>query len=160
VDRMPGTPSGWANRYGVSYARVLFDRFGRFRPDLPTAEDTEFHSRFTGIVPIEWAPHVRTAHRHPVDLGSLLRDQYVRGPSLVRELGPREELSRPPWIPRSALRRIPATLRDAWLWSEAGLRPFVLGASPLMLPAAAAHALGAFLARWDNPRASDYLSLP
>jgi glycosyltransferase involved in cell wall biosynthesis len=176
VHRMPGTPSGKASRYGVSYARVLFDRFGRFRPDLRAGEDTEFNSRFTGIVPIEWAPRVRTAHRHPVDLGSLLRDQYVRGRRFIHVLdqlekrgnnelyvvtrGDRRDRASPTRIARSALRRIPATLRDAWLWSDAGLRPFVLGASPLILPAAAAYALGALLGRRDNPRASDFLALP
>jgi glycosyltransferase involved in cell wall biosynthesis len=160
VERMPGTPLGKAERYGVSYARVLFDRFGRFRADLPAGEDTEFHGRFAGIVPIEWAPHVCTAHRHPVNLGSLLRDQYVRGRRFVHVQGQIYGRASPTRIARSTLRRAPAKFRDAWLWSEAGWRPFVLAASPLIMPAAAVYAFGALFARWDRPRAANHLSLP
>lgn len=69
----------FARHYGVSYARTLFDRFGRFREDLRSGEDTDFNGRLSGTVPIEWAPEVRTAHQHPTTVVSLARDQYRRG---------------------------------------------------------------------------------
>src|SRR4029077_1279143 len=81
--RMPGVPPYKAGLYGVSYARELFDRFGRFRADLEGGEDSEFNARFAKSVRIEWAPHVRTAHRHPTNPQWLLRDQYVRGRRMV-----------------------------------------------------------------------------
>lgn len=60
--RMPGVLPQQALRYGVSYDRRLFDRYGFFREDLRTGEDTEFNQRFAASFPLSWAPEVCAAH--------------------------------------------------------------------------------------------------
>jgi hypothetical protein len=143
--RMPGAPPADALRYGVSYARELFDRFGRFREDLRGGEDTDFHQRLAGQVEIAWEPAVRTAHRHPRRLLTLLRDQYRRGARSARAWarlqgpGPRE-------VALNALRRLPYDLRLAWRHADAADRPWIAAAG-LVLPAAAlAYSAGALRA--------------
>ncbi len=149
TERMPGTPSNQASRYSVSYARALFDRFGRFREDLRAGEDTEFHSRFASTVPIEWAPDVRTAHRYPTAFISLIMDQYNRGRRRARMA---ERIAGQPSAKTLAwktLRYTPAKIRNAWRWAEDGWRTRMLGAWPLVVPAAIAYALGALLSPWS-----------
>jgi glycosyltransferase involved in cell wall biosynthesis len=143
--RMPGAPSADALRYGVSYARELFDRFGLFREDLRGGEDTDFHQRLAGAVEIAWEPAVRTAHRHPRRLLALLRDQYRRGARSARAWarlqgpGPRE-------VALNALRRLRHDARLAWRHAEAADRPWIAAAG-LVLPAAAlAYSAGALRA--------------
>lgn len=65
--------------YGLSYDRTLFERYGCFREDLRAGEDTEFNSRFGADCSIVAARDVRTAHRYPTTVLSLLRDAYRRG---------------------------------------------------------------------------------
>jgi GT2 family glycosyltransferase len=152
--RMPGIPPDMAGLYSVSYARELFDRFGRFREDLRAGEDTEFNARIAEAVRIEWAPHICTAHRHPTSLQWLLRDQYVRGRRKVHvdeELEGRDSPAHVAWL---TLRISAETLRDAWRWCDPGWRPRLLGTSPLVMLAAAAFALGALLSDWKKPRDS------
>ncbi len=146
--RMPGASSEACVRYGVSYARTLFDRFGRFREDLRGGEDTDFHNRLAYMVAIEWAPDVQTAHRHPTTFYSLLRDQYARGRrrAQVTEQITGHRCSIP--IALGSLGYAPAKLRNAWRWAEDGWRPRMLGAWPLAVPAAIAYALGALLSPW------------
>ncbi|HSG40338.1 MAG TPA: hypothetical protein VLE27_11920, partial [Thermoanaerobaculia bacterium] len=140
--RMPGTSAAEALRYGVSYERSLFDRFGTFREDLRGAEDTEFHQRLEGNVEIAWEPGVRTAHRHPRRLLALLDDQYRRG-ARTATAWTRLQRYRPREVAVIALRRFPAGLNIAWRSAEAGERPWI-AASSLLLPAAAlAYAAGA-----------------
>jgi glycosyltransferase involved in cell wall biosynthesis/tetratricopeptide (TPR) repeat protein len=67
-----------AHRYGASYARWVFDRYGLFREDLRVAEDTEFHQRFSEDRPV-WAPEIRTVHRNSSHLLRALRQHYSRG---------------------------------------------------------------------------------
>ena len=43
--RLPGLPPGRAIRYGVSFARDIFEKYGSFDETLRCAEDTEFLSR-------------------------------------------------------------------------------------------------------------------
>jgi glycosyltransferase involved in cell wall biosynthesis len=144
--RMPGAPADRALRYGVSYARSLFERFGVFREDLRGGEDTELHQRLAGEVEIAWEPAVRTAHRHPRRLSLLLADQYRRGArsamawTRLRGPVPRE-------VAANALRRVPEGVGMAWRNAEAGERPWIAAAS-LILPAAAlAYAAGALARR-------------
>ncbi|MFN8643136.1 MAG: LCP family protein [Candidatus Binatia bacterium] len=54
--RLPGVPEIHAHRYGASFARSLFDRYGRFREDLRTGEDTELASRLPAAAQPRWAP--------------------------------------------------------------------------------------------------------
>ena len=77
--RMPKTPLDRCVLYGVSYNRQLFKYFGCFREDLRIGEDTEFNARFAQKIPVIWAPEVRTAHRHPTRITSMLGDMFRRG---------------------------------------------------------------------------------
>ncbi len=74
--RAPEYPADGVARYGASYARELFDRFGLFREDLRIAEDSEFNARLDGV---GWAPDVITLHRYPETLSLAVRDAFVRG---------------------------------------------------------------------------------
>ena len=81
--RMPGTPPSERLAYGASYARWLFDRFGLFREDLRTGEDSDLHERLAGVE-IEWSSRVRTAHRHPRRLAAMAREHVARGRRMAR----------------------------------------------------------------------------
>ncbi|CAN7243244.1 glycosyltransferase [Devosia sp. LjRoot16] len=79
VRRMRGIPRRKARRYGASYARSLFDRYGLFREDLRIGEDTEFHRRMRRRDRPVWAPQVVASHRYPETWRQLLADQQARG---------------------------------------------------------------------------------
>jgi len=145
--RMPGIATAYCRHCGLSYARTLFDRFGRFREDLRSGEDTDFNGRLSGAVPIEWAPEVRTAHRHPTTLASLGRDQYHRGARrVVANLQTTGRTRR--W--RELLRTGPGALQSmklAWAASSRADRRRLLRASPSIVLAACADALGVLCAK-------------
>ena len=146
IRRAPGMPPSHALLFSVSYARELFDRFGRFREDLPAAEDTYFNRRFKDTVPIEWDPTVRTAHRgEPMSFGELIRDQYARGKRWARSL---EKIKGRPGG-RIIVRRWWTGLLNSMAWSWIVTKPRDRGRLPkawlLMLPASAAYSLGAFV---------------
>lgn len=140
--RMPGVPPGEALRYGASYARSLFERFGPFREDLRGGEDTDFHQRLDGEVTIAWEPAVRTAHRHPRRLTTLLADQYRRG-ARSATAWTRLQQYRPTEVASNALRRVPEGLKRAWRAAEPGERPWIAAASLLLPVSALAYAAGA-----------------
>lgn len=77
--RLPGLPDRDAICYGASYHRSLFERYGCFREDLRTGEDTEFHKRLTPRDKPIWAPEIRTVHRNPTTFPALMADQFRRG---------------------------------------------------------------------------------
>lgn len=79
LHRLPATDPAHALRYGASYDRALFERYGQFREDLRTGEDTEFHQRLAPDDRPAWAPDVRTVHRSPTSIAGFLQDQYGRG---------------------------------------------------------------------------------
>lgn len=140
--RMPGTPDDKALRYGVSYERTLFDRFGVFREDMRGGEDTEFHQRLAPEVAIRWAPEVRTAHRHPRRLGELLRDHYRRGRRTAAawdQLDGYGELI----VARNVVRRAPTSARTAWRAAASGERRWVAAAAAILVWPTVAYALGA-----------------
>src|SRR4051812_26076997 len=61
--RMPHRTPRPPQRFGVSYARSLFEAFGGFREDLAIAEDAELNARILAAgISIEWAPDVRIEH--------------------------------------------------------------------------------------------------
>lgn len=140
--RMPGAPPADALRYGVSYERTLFDRFGLFREDLRGGEDTEFHQRMAAEVDIAWEPAVRTAHRHPRRVTALLADQYRRGARMAASWG-RLQGPRPRQVAADALRRLPADIERAWRSADRKDRPWIAAASLLLPVAALAYAAGA-----------------
>jgi GT2 family glycosyltransferase len=141
--RMPGARPGEVLLYGVSYARALFDRFGLFREDLCSGEDTEYNERLARRgVEIRWAPEVRTAHRHPTTLAALLADGYRRGRRQMRAWrrlgGPRPArvlVSTVANVPRAAARSLRA--------AGPGERLRMVAAAPLLLPLGLAGAGGA-----------------
>lgn len=144
--RMPGAPPADALRYGVSYERTLFDRFGLFREDLRGGEDTEFHQRMAGEVAIAWEPGVRTAHRHPRRVAVLLADQYRRGARMAGAWG-RLQGPRPGQVAADALRRLPPDVKRAWRSADRKDRPWIAAASLLLPVAALAYAAGALAKR-------------
>jgi glycosyltransferase involved in cell wall biosynthesis len=131
--------------YGLSYARTLFDRYGRFSEDLRAGEDTEFNARFSADHPIVKPPDVRTAHRYPTTVAGLLRDAFRRGRLQATMLGRIE--GGDGGRPRSLL----VTARAGWNVPHAirfALRrrdedPHLLAACPLVVPGGAAYAVGA-----------------
>ncbi len=145
--RVPGPSVPRHDRllYGVSYAREVFDRFGLFREDMRSGEDTEFHDRFSGIVPINWAPNVRTRHRHPTRVGALMLDQYLRGRRMAH--AKLQLFGRPHgWIvTRETVRSLPRHVKYVWFGVDSQFRRHLFGACLLVLPAMLAYVLGALL---------------
>lgn len=76
-DAEVGRPT--ALQYGGSYARWLFDTYGKFREDVRVGEDTEFNLRLDPGVRPEWNPEVRTAHLNPETPWGVVVDQVHRG---------------------------------------------------------------------------------
>lgn len=141
--RLPGSPPGARLDYGASYARELFTRFGVFRSDLRTGEDTELRERFGGQVPIVFRGDVQAAHRNPTSLPGLLRDQFQRGRRTVRA---REALYPGPAravVTRSALTRWPGSVRASLAATPAKEWGRILWGLPWVMPAALAYAAGA-----------------
>ncbi len=145
--RVPGPSVPAADRllFGLSYARELFDRFGLFREDMRTGEDEEFNERFNSVVPIAWAPEVRTAHRHPTRLQALILDQYVRGSRMAQ--GKLQIVGAPQaWhITRYVLRHLPRDVQYVWHGVHPRHRRRLVGACLFMPPAVLAFVLGALL---------------
>ena len=106
--RMPETPPQSALRYGVSYDRTLFDRFGPFRDDIRVAEDTEFNRRIVREAKPAWRPNIVTLHRNPETVWAALADQFVRGRRAAA--WSRVDLARSPW---QSFRAAPARARRA-----------------------------------------------
>lgn len=147
--RMPGVPADLALRYGVSYARGLFDRFGPFREDLRSGEDTVFNQRLAEEVEIEWAPEVRTMHRNPRRLAELVADQYRRGSRSAAAWaaipgGPSRSR-----VARNAVSRLPGSVATAWRAASPAERPWLAVAAPLLPVVGAAYAAGAL---WGGRR--------
>ena len=150
--RMPGVPAGERLLYGVSYARTLFDRFGRFPDDLRAGEDTAFNQRLAAAgIAIEWAPEVCTHHRNPRHLAPLLADQYRRG---ARSAAAWAQIPGGPprrRVAANAVERLPACLGIAWRAAARGERPWIAAAAPLLPLLGTAYAAGALWGRAEAP---------
>jgi glycosyltransferase involved in cell wall biosynthesis len=140
--RFPDTPASERLMLGLSCHRDTFERFGRFREDLPGGEDSEFTERLLARLDIVWAGDVRTAHRNAEDPLGLLRDHFRRG---VRNARTQCRLCGHPnttTAMREALLNIPRALR----WTrriqreQSGIHPSK--AWPLLLPATGAYLAG------------------
>jgi len=140
--RMPRVPEARALRYGASYGRALFGRFGGFREDLRSGEDTEFHERLAESVEIVWEPRVRTAHRHPTSFRRLVSDQFRRG---ARMASAWESIggARPFAVALDSIRRAPAGAAIAWRAAEPGQRRWIAAAAALLPVPTLAYAAGA-----------------
>lgn len=77
--RLAATKPSQRLLYSLSYDRVLFDRFGRFREHLRASEDTEFNARFREHAHTVLASDAVTAHRYPTEVRTMLRDAFRRG---------------------------------------------------------------------------------
>ena len=79
VRRLPQARPGEGLPYGASFHRSIFERYGVFREDMRTGEDTEFAARLPRSLRPRWAPDVITLHESPTRLGPLLSDLFRRG---------------------------------------------------------------------------------
>jgi glycosyltransferase involved in cell wall biosynthesis len=149
-NRLPNTPPHRWLHYSASYDRALFDRYGPFREDLRTGEDTEFRERLGPEVVPHAAREVRAAHRNARWLPALLKEQFERGGRTVRayrslwgEAGARHA--------RAELRRaFKRNLR--WVWRATSRKrrlPLVLSVPHTFLGVLAARA-GAWAASSDR----------
>jgi len=77
--RLPGLAADQALRYGASFDRTLFDRFGFFDERLRSGEDTEFIARLPDAMKPVWEPLVLTVHGNETRLLPMLADQYRGG---------------------------------------------------------------------------------
>jgi glycosyltransferase involved in cell wall biosynthesis len=144
--RLAVTPPGDRLYYGVSYARSLFERFGRFREDLRAGEDTEFNARFRGHARTAFALDAVTAHRYPTDLGALLLDAFRRGNLQARMQG--QIRGRRPEALRVALGGPRNAARALTVAARSGPRErgMMLRAWPLVVASALTHSAGAISA--------------
>ena len=141
--RLPGTPPGVRLDYGASYARSLFARYGGFRNDLRIAEDTEFHERWCSETAFTFRPDVRSAHRNPTTLASLLRDQYGRGRRAARVRGMLSGRSARSLVALNAISRVPRSVLTSLRATRLRAWPQIIWGLPWMPVAAGAYALGA-----------------
>ena len=132
--------------YSLSYERVLFERFGRFREDLRAGEDTEFNARFQEHVSPVLAMDAVTAHRYPTEPSTMVRDAFRRGRLQARMQGAIE--GREPRNFKVALRG-PLSVPRALLISARsprGERGTLLRALPLLVAGSVAYTAGALTA--------------
>lgn len=141
--RMPRAVPGRALKYGVSYARPLFQKYGCFRADLESGEDTEFNQRLVGVDAPIWAPDVLTVHQGVETLSGFFRSQFLRGRRMARawrELGALDPMS----VARDALARTDAIVREAWSLVEPKHRGAAALSMPLILLGNIVYAWGAW----------------
>lgn len=140
--RLPSTPAGWWIHYSLSYDRRLFERYGVFREDLRTGEDTEFNQRFALNEKVVWAPEVRTLHAFPDTLAGLLRDQFRRGQLRARVARERGRAT-PARIALESFTSLWRRLLTAARAPGPDQRRRLLDTSPLLVLGALAYAAGA-----------------
>lgn len=129
--------------YSLSYERSLFARYGRFREDLRSGEDTEFNARLGPDVTVVLAADARTAHRYPAQTEAMLRDAFRRGRLQARAQGALEgggprRLRVAGRGPYNVLRSIAIAAR-----SRPPERASLLAACPLVVAGGVAYCLGA-----------------
>lgn len=115
--RMPRAHPDVALRYGVSYDRALFERYGVFREDLESGEDTEFNQRLATSDAPQWAPDVVTIHRGADTLGAFFRSQWRRGRRMAQAWRALDAFSAPK-VAGNAVARTTAIVREMWLVVE------------------------------------------
>jgi hypothetical protein len=132
--------------YSLSYARDLFERFGRFREDLRVGEDTEFNARFAHYAHTVLALDAVTAHRYPTGVKTMLRDAFRRGRLQARTHGAIEGRKPSRLLvalrgPRNIQQALVVATRSPWpQWSA------LLRAWPLAIAGGIAYSLGALTA--------------
>lgn len=128
--------------HGVSYTRTALERFGPFREDMVTGEDTLLNYEMIGAgIQVLWEPRIISEHRYPESVWAALADGYRRG---RRRSGDRRDMG---YSRRLLLwRTITAPRRGA----RRGMRPAgplterqVVASLPLMMLCSLAKATGA-----------------
>jgi glycosyltransferase involved in cell wall biosynthesis len=140
--RMPRTQTDVALRYGVSYDRALFQRYGLFREDLESGEDTEFNQRLTPDDAPLWAPEVVTFHRGADTLQAFLQSQWRRGWRMAqawRALGAFSASK----VAGNAISRTGAIMREMWIVVEPRQRWAAALSVPLIIFGNLIYACGA-----------------
>lgn len=143
--RMPRTAADVALRYGASYRRDLFARYGEFNERLESGEDTEFHQRLAAEDTPVWRPEVVTIHRGAETLADFVRSQARRGRRMAeawRALGVHDAQS----VARDAISRTLLILREAWQVVEPRHRGAACLGAPLIVCGSVAYACGALRA--------------
>jgi glycosyltransferase involved in cell wall biosynthesis len=142
VRRMPRAHPSKALAYGASYARALFTRYGRFRDDLESGEDTEFHQRLAPADQPRWQPQIRTVHAGAETLSAFLSGQYQRGRRMASAWSAIGSHS-PGFVARNALARTGQTIRESLQVIEPRYRLAAVLALPLVLLGNLVYAWGA-----------------
>lgn len=147
--RLALTHPGQRLLYSLSYDRLLFNRFGRFRDDLRAGEDTELNLRLGHDVPVALAADALTAHRYPTQAAAMLRDAFRRGRLQARMQGAIE--GRGPRRLRVALRGPRNVLRVIVIAARTprSERSRLLRAWPLVLAGAVVYTAGALTTPGD-----------
>jgi len=132
--------------YSLSYDRALFERFGRFREDLPAGEDTEFNARIRDHARTVFAADLLTAHRYPTEPRLLLRDAFRRGRLQAGMQGAIE--GRGPRNLRVAVRGPLGIIRSVEVSARTPMseRAPLLRALPLAMAASVSYTIGALTA--------------
>jgi GT2 family glycosyltransferase len=146
VRRMPRADPAVALRYGVSYARSLFDKYGLFRTDLESGEDTDFNQRLHGADAPVWAPGVLTVHHGADTLAGFFNSQWRRGRRMARAwraIGALDATA----VAKDALARTSLIIREAWSVVEPRRRLAMLLCVPLIVLGNMVYAWGAWWSR-------------
>lgn len=145
VRRMPRASPDVALKYGASYERALFERYGQFRDDMEGGEDTEFHQRLTPADRPVWRPDVRTVHKGADTLGGFLKGQFARGRRMARawrEIGAFSSMA----VARNAIQRTGMIVGEGYNVVEPEQRWAVIAAAPLIVLGNIVYAWGALSA--------------
>lgn len=148
VRRMPRTHPSVALTYGASYARALFDKYGLFRNDLESGEDTEFHQRLEKADQPLWQPQIRTVHMGEETLASFLFGQYRRGRQIAKAWGKMGSFTSG-LVARNAVERTGHTIHESLNVAEPGHRLATILSAPLIILGNLVYACGALAeGRW------------
>lgn len=145
VRRMPRTDPAVALKYGASYARVLFERYGLFRDDIEGGEDTEFHRRLAAPDKPVWRPQVQTVHSGAESLIEFLSSQFRRGRRIAqawREMGEFSGFA----VAKNAIERTGQVIGEGFKVVESRQRWAVAAAAPLVIIGNIVYAWGALTA--------------
>lgn len=138
VRRLPGVPRKEALRYGASYSRSLFEKYGEFREDLRIGEDTEFNARLDRADRPVWAPAVQTIHLNPTTFRDMVQSQFDRGRRTGLYWPPKKEQSLPAYVRE----RFTSIARLSWRSVRGRERFFVAACWPFLLVCIWTYALG------------------
>lgn len=77
--RMPEVKFRKTELYGVSYKKMIFDKYGLFDENVRVGEDSLFNKRISEYEPIYWEPNIITLHTYQNNIKKSLKEQFERG---------------------------------------------------------------------------------